>query len=228
MGTMFEYTRPDGASAPGYLALPPDQRPDAPGIVVIQEWWGLTDQIKTTADDIAAHGYRALVPDLYRGRTAALGDEANHLMEGLDFSDAGSQDVRGAVEFLKKDGGKCAVLGFCMGGVVALISSIYNPQIDAAVAFYGFPPPEAGDPGKIAAWVLCHAALRDTFFTPERVQTLEQKLQAGGVNYELHWYDAEHGFCNPNPPGQAGLGHYNEAAAVLAWERTYAFLERVL
>jgi carboxymethylenebutenolidase len=228
MGKMIEFLRPDGATAPGYLALPPDQRPDAPGIVVVEEWWGVTDQIKATADDLAAHGYRALVPDLYRGKVAALGDEANHLMQGLDFADAASQDVGGAVAYLKESGAKCATMGFCMGGAVALINAIHSSEADAVIAFYGFPPPEAGDPGAIKMWVQGHAALRDGHFTPESVQAFEKRLTEAGVNFELFWYDADHGFCNPNPAGQSGLGHFDPLAAASAWERTYAFLGRVL
>jgi carboxymethylenebutenolidase len=228
VGKAIEFTRPDGATAPGYLALPPDERPDAPGVVVVEEWWGVTDQIKATADDIAAHGYRVLVPDLYRGKTAAVGDEANHLMEGLDFGDATSEDVRGAVMHLKASGGKAAVLGFCMGGAIAMLAAMHVPEADAAIAFYGFPPPEGGDPASIDIWVQCHAALRDDHFAPERVEAFEAKLKSGGVNYEMYWYDAGHGFCNPNPPGAAGLGNYDALAAASAWERTYAFLGRVL
>ena len=134
-------------------------------------------------------------------------------MQGLDFADAASQDVAGAIAHLKAGGGKCATMGFCMGGAVALINAMHSPAADAVIAFYGFPPPEAGDPGSINMWVLAHAALRDGFFTPESVQKFEKPSQDGGVNYELYWYDADHGFCNPNPPGQAGLGHYDELAA---------------
>jgi carboxymethylenebutenolidase len=225
---MIDFTRPDGSTAPGYLALPPDERPDAPGVVVIEEWWGVTDQIKKTADDIAARGYRALVPDLFRGKTAAIGDEANHLMQGLDFVDAATQDVAGAVNHLKASGAKCATLGFCMGGAVAFINAMHASGADAVVGFYGFPPAEAGNPGSIRIQVQAHAALRDEFFKPEAVETFERALKDGGVNYELFWYDAGHGFCNPNEPGNAGLGHFDELAAATAWERTYAFLGRVL
>ncbi|HEX3463666.1 MAG TPA: dienelactone hydrolase family protein [Candidatus Elarobacter sp.] len=228
MGQSIEFTRPDGQTCPGYLATPAGGGADAPGVVVVEEWWGVTPQITQVADDLAARGYRALVPDLYRGRTAAVGDEANHLMQGLDFGDAATQDVRGAVLELKKNGRKVAVLGFCMGGAIAVLAGMYVAEADAVVAFYGFPPPEAGDPGTIRVPVLAHAGRKDQFWKPDAVEVFEEKLRAGGVTYELHWYDADHGFTNPAPVGQAGLGHYDEAAANQAWERTYAFLDRVL
>ena len=102
MGNMISFTRPDGESVDGYLAeLTPGA--EAPGLVVIQEWWGLNDQIQGVADTLAAAGYRALVPDLYRGKVALEANEAEHLMTGLDFGDAAGQDVRGAVQFLKSD-----------------------------------------------------------------------------------------------------------------------------
>jgi carboxymethylenebutenolidase len=227
MGQSIEFTRPDGQPCPGYLASPAGGQ-GAPGVVVVEEWWGVTPQIEQVADDLAARGYRALVPDLYRGRTAAVGDEANHLMQGLDFGDAATQDVRGAVLELKKGGAKVAVLGFCMGGAIAVLAGLFVPETDAVVAFYGFPPPEAGDPGTIRVPVLAHAASQDEFFKPDAVRAFEQQLQAGGVRYELHWYDAGHGFTNPMPVGEAGLGHYDESASTQAWDRTYAFLDRVL
>ncbi|MGZ3562718.1 MAG: dienelactone hydrolase family protein [Vulcanimicrobiaceae bacterium] len=227
MGEMIEYKRPDGKTAPGYLALPKDPA-NAPGIVVIEEWWGVTDYMKSVADELAEHGYRALVPDLFRGRTAAVGDEATHLLEGLDFADASSQDVRGAAQYLKQQGGKVGVIGFCVGGALAFIAAMHVPDIDAAVIFYGFPPPEAGDPATIKIPLLCHFAKKDEFFDPKHVEWIESRLKAGNVKYELYWYDAEHAFCNPNPLGKSGLGHYNPEAAKLAWERTYDFLKRTL
>src|SRR3981189_2757378 len=118
MGKMISYQRPDGQSVAGYLTEPANGNA-APGVVVIQEWWGLNDQIKGVADKLAAAGYRALVPDLYRGKVALEAHEAEHLMKGLNFGDAAGQDVRGAVQYLKSSGSpKVAVTGFCMGGAL--------------------------------------------------------------------------------------------------------------
>ena len=124
MGKMISYKRPDGQSVSGYLAEPANGAA-APGMVVIQEWWGLNDQIKGVADKLAAAGYRALVPDLYRGKVALEANEAEHLMTGLNFGDAAGQDVRGAVQHLKATGSaKVGVTGFCMGGALTLLSAV--------------------------------------------------------------------------------------------------------
>jgi carboxymethylenebutenolidase len=112
MGRMIQFTRPDEKTAPGYLAMPETDAESAPGIVIVEEWWGVTAEMMRVADEYAALGYRALVPDLFRGRTAAVGDEANHLLEGLDFQDAYSQDVRGALHHLKQNGKKAGVTGY--------------------------------------------------------------------------------------------------------------------
>ena len=103
MGELISCSRPDGQALQAYLAEPA-QGADAPGLVVIQEWWGLNDQIRGVADRLAAAGYRALVPDLYRGKLALEANEAEHLMNGLDFADAASQDIRAAAQYLKTSG----------------------------------------------------------------------------------------------------------------------------
>lgn len=222
MGKMIEFPRPDGKMAPGYYAEP-EKDGDAPGIVLIEEWWGVTSHIMGIADRYAAIGYRVLIPDLYRGRTAAKGDEANHLMEGLDFQDATSQDIRGALQFLKRNGKKVGVTGYCMGGALTLLAAMHLKEPDAAVVFYGAPPSEAGDPATIEIPLQGHFAKHDEFFTPSAIAQVEERLQQGRVPYEFFWYDAKHGFTNPNPAGSAGLGHHHPQAAHEAWERAVAF-----
>ena len=201
MGQMIEFVRPDGQRAPGYYAAPKNDG-SAPGIVVIEEWWGVTPWIMEIADRYAGLGYRTVIPDLFRGRTAAAGDEATHLMQGLDFADAFSQDVRGALAHLKDSGSKAGVTGYCMGGALTVLSAMHLKEPDAAVVFYGVPPPEAGDPGTIEIPLQCHFAKQDDFFTPDAVARFEERLKSGKVPYELFWYDAKHGFCNPNPQGR--------------------------
>src|SRR5437588_9162806 len=112
MGAIIEFARPEGGKTKGYLATAGEGRP---GIVVIQEWWGLNDQICGVADRFARAGYNALAPDLYKGRVTSTTDEANHLMTGLNFADATHQDLRGATTALKGQSGKVGVMGFCMG-----------------------------------------------------------------------------------------------------------------
>ena len=149
MGKTISYKRPDGKSLEGYLAEPA-QGASAPGMVVIQEWWGLNDQIKGVADRLAKAGYRALVPDLYRGKKALEANEAEHLMTNLNFGDAAGQDVRGAVQQLKATGsGKVGVTGFCMGGALTVLASTMVPEADAGVVWYGYPPLEYVDASKI-------------------------------------------------------------------------------
>src|SRR5262249_19571696 len=132
MGTNVTFKRPDGQQCSGYYAGP-EKDTKAPGVVVIQEWWGVNDQIKGVADRLAQAGYRALVPDLYRGKVALEANEAEHLMKGLNFGDAAGQDVGGAVAHLKPSSPKGAVMGFCMGGALTIVSSAFVREPDAAV-----------------------------------------------------------------------------------------------
>src|SRR6202049_2366793 len=122
MGALIEYSPPDCGKTKGYLASAGSGRP---GIVVIQEWWGLNDQICGVADRFARAGYNALAPDLYKGRMTAVPDEANHLMSGLNFPDATQQDLSGAAQHLKSNSGKVAVMGFCMGGALTIAAAVH-------------------------------------------------------------------------------------------------------
>ena len=120
MGKTVEFKRPDGKTCSGYSSEP-TKGANAPGIVVIQEWWGLNDQIKSVADRFAAAGYNALAPDLYKGRVTQKPDEANHLMTGLDFVGASDQDIAGAVKHLAGLSRKVGVTGFCLGGALVIL-----------------------------------------------------------------------------------------------------------
>ena len=229
MGTMISYKRPDGQDVNGYLALPADGK-SAPGIVVIQEWWGLNDQIKSVADMLAAAGYRALVPDLYRGKVALEANEAEHLMTNLNFGDAAGQDVRGAVQYLKGSGSeKVGVTGFCMGGALTLLSAVNVPEVDAGVVWYGFPPLEYVDASRIKAPLLGHWATEDTVFPIAKVDELEKKLGEAHAKFEFHRYDAKHAFANETADSKnlPYLKH-DAMAAELAWRRTMDFLAKHL
>jgi carboxymethylenebutenolidase len=229
MGMTIKYTRPDGQSVDGYLATPVSLR-NAPGVVVIQEWWGLNDQIKGVADKLAGAGYRALVPDLYRGKLALAAEEAEHLMKNLDFAQAAGQDVRGAVQYLKSSGSaKAGVTGFCMGGALTLLSAVNIPEVDAAVVWYGFPPLEYVDAAKINAPLMGHWGTQDSVFPIAKVEELERKLREAGVPFEFHRYDAQHAFANETADHKrlAFLKH-DAAAAELAWRRTMEFLAKHL
>ena len=158
MGHMVSFQRPDGKAVQGYLAEPATSAngANAPAIVVIQEWWGLNAQIRGVADRLAAAGYQALVPDLYRGKATVEAEEAHHLMTGLNFGDAASQDVRGAIQHLKTTHTKVGVTGFCMGGALTVLSLTMAPEADAGVVWYGLPPLEYVDANKIKAPMIAH------------------------------------------------------------------------
>ena len=229
MGQMISYKRPDGGSVNGYLAEPKGGS-SAPAMVVIQEWWGLNDQIKGVADKLAGAGYRALVPDLYRGKVAVEANEAEHLMTNLNFGDAAGQDIRGAVQYLKASGSrKTGVTGFCMGGALTLLSVVNVPEADAGVVWYGFPPLEYIDASKIKAPLLAHWATEDVPFPIAKVGELEQKLQAAGVKFEFHRYKAKHAFANETADSKKlPILKYDPEAAALAWRRTMDFLAKNL
>lgn len=226
MGRTVDFKRPDGKQCSGYLTEPADAK--APGVVVIQEWWGLNDQIKGVAVRLAGAGYRPLVPDLYRGKVALEMNEAEHLMHGLDFGDAASQDVRGAVQYLKQSSPKVAVMGYCMGGALTILAAANAPEADAAVCWYGVPPLEYVYAQSIKAPILGHFATEDVAFAPAQVEGLEKKFKEANVKYEFHWYKAKHAFANEKNTNPQAPILYNAEAARLAWQRTIDFLEKNL
>lgn len=225
MGTTISYLRPDGKEVDGYLAEPTGAA-SAPGIVVIQEWWGLNDQIRGVAERMATAGYHALVPDLFRGKSTVEAEEAHHLMRGLNFADAASQDIRGAVQFLKKSNGKVGVTGFCMGGALTLLALTMAPEIDAGLVWYGCPPLEYIDAAKIKAPLQGHFATQDEFFNIASIDQLEEKLRAAGVRYDFHRYLARHAFANETAvgPGRTPQTQYDAVWSQQAWDRAFRFL----
>jgi carboxymethylenebutenolidase len=229
MGKTVEFQRPDGQGVQGYLAEPAAAG-GAPGLVIIQEWWGLNDQIRGVADRFAAAGYVALVPDLYRGKSTVEAAEAEHLMTALNFGDAAGQDVRGAVKFLKARCAKVGVTGFCMGGALTLLAMVNVPEADAGVVWYGVPPLEYIDASRIKAPLMGHFAMRDAAFPIATVDKLEEKLRAAKLPFEFHRYDAMHAFANETQVGahRLPITEYNADAAALAWTRTLGFLDRHL
>lgn len=230
MGSTITFKRPDGKEVSGYLAAPAGGGKNAPAVVVIQEWWGLNDQIRGVADRLALAGYRALVPDLYRGKSTIEAEEAHHLMSGLDFADAASQDVRGAVQYLKAAAPKVGVTGFCMGGALTLLTMTMAPEADAGVVWYGYPPLEFIDASKIKAPLIAHWAEQDNPFPIATVDTLEEKLRAAGVAYVGYRYLAQHEFANETAQGPRRLPitQYDAAWAQVAWDRTLSFFGKQL
>ena len=229
MGTTVSFKRPDGKTLSGYLAEPAHSA-GASAIVVIQEWWGVNAQIRGVADRLATAGYLALVPDLYRGKATVEAEEAHHLMTGLNFGDAASQDIRGAVQYLKTRSSKVGVTGFCMGGALTLLSVCMAPEIDASVVWYGCPPLEYIDAAKIKAPLQAHWALQDEFFPIATIDQLQDKLRAAGVNFEFHRYLAHHAFANETAVGPRRIPatQYDPVWSQQAWDRTFRFFGRWL
>lgn len=229
MGRTIEFKRPDGRIVPGYLAEP-EHPAGAPGVVVIQEWWGVNGQIRGVAERLAGAGFVALVPDLYRGKSTVEAEEAHHLMDGLNFGDAAGQDVRGAVQHLKARGGKVGVTGFCMGGALTLLAACNAPEIDAAVIWYGCPPLDYIDASKIKIPLQGHWATQDQFFPLTQVDGLEEKLRGAGVKFDFHRYLAHHAFANETAVGAGRIPatQYDHYWARVAWDRSFTFLGRHL
>jgi len=217
MGTSISFRRPDGKEATGYLAKA--GRANAPGVVVIQEWWGLQDQIKGITDRFALAGYDALAPDLYAGTVVPYHDReaAGKEMVSLNFIDATEQTVRGAAQLLKKSGAKVGLTGFCLGGAVTIIGACRIPELSAAVCFYGIPPESVAKPADIKVPFQAHFANQDDWCTPAAVDAFEAALKAAGRNAEVFRYDASHAFVNEQ------RDVYDRAAAELAWGRTLKF-----
>ncbi|HEV2704577.1 MAG TPA: dienelactone hydrolase family protein [Pyrinomonadaceae bacterium] len=225
-GEMVEFES-NGAKAQGYLSLPESGR--GPGVVVIQEWWGLVPHIKDVADRFAAEGFTALAPDLYHGEQTTSPDEAGKLMMALDIERA-EKDLRGAVRFLaaheatSESGGRVGTIGFCMGGVLSLYAACKNPQVGACVVFYGIHPKVNLPLEDLSAPVLGIYAERDQMVPPEAVRELETRLKSLGKQAEMHIYPGtEHAFFNDTRPGV-----HDPQASADAWRRALDFFRQHL
>ncbi len=174
MGKTVSFPRVGGGTAQGYLAEAKD--PKAPGVVVIQEWWGVQGQIRSVCDRLAEAGFTALAPDLYGGRTIPYHDAAaaEAAMKSLDFEAATDQAVRGAAQLLKARGGKVGITGFCMGGAVTVIAAAHVPELSAAVDFYGMPPESVAAAKDVRVPIQCHFASEDDWVTPEAADGFER------------------------------------------------------
>jgi carboxymethylenebutenolidase len=223
MGTQITFKRHDGGDAKGYLSNA--ARANAPGVVVIQEWWGLQEKIKGMCDRFALAGFDALAPDLYEGVVVPYHDSAaaNKEMSSLNFIDATEQTVRGAVQYLSRNGAKVGLTGFCMGGAVAIIGVARIPELTAAVSFYGIPPEQAVKPAEVKIPLQGHFGNGDDSFTPKVVDDFEQALKAAGKSVEFFRYEAGHAFVN-----EQRMAVHDREAAELAWGRATAFFKKHL
>ncbi len=214
----------NGASIPGYLAAP--EKP-APGIIVIQEWWGLVPHIEGIADRFAAAGFVALAPDLYHGATATSPDQAGKMMMAMKIEET-ERDLAAAAEFLlarpETTGTTVGTIGFCMGGALSLVAGCRNPRVGACAIFYGGHPNVRPNLAALEAPVLGIYAGKDTFVSPDVVAALDRDLTALGKRHEFHTYaDAQHAFFNDERPEV-----HDARAAADAWEKTLAFFRREL
>ncbi len=220
---MVEFTA-NGRTATGYLSQP--DKP-GPGLLVIQEWWGLVDHIKDLADRFAAEGFVALAPDLYHGDMTKSPDKAGKMLMALNIGEA-AKDMRGAANYLlgldEVQPRKVGAMGFCMGGQLALYAATEFPeQISAGVDFYGIHPNAQIDPAKVRVPILAHFAKRDDSVPEEQARELVRSIESAGGSIDAYFYDADHAFFNDTRPEV-----YNPEAASVAWTRTLEFLRRNL
>jgi carboxymethylenebutenolidase len=222
MGTMISFSGGSGGTAQGYLAE--GQKAHA-AVVVIQEWWGLQGQIKSVCDRLAADGFTALAPDLYGGKIVPYHDSAAAAaaMNSLDFKAATEGAVRGAVRHLKERAAKVGLTGFCMGGAVAVIGAARIPELDAAVCFYGLPPPQVASGKDVRVPLQGHFASEDDWITPDKVHAFEKELKAAKKTYEIHRYQGHHAFMNSDRKEV-----YDPKAAQTAWDRCLGWFRKYL
>ena len=213
----------NGGQAHGYLALPPTG--SGPGVIVIQEWWGLDDHIAAITDRLAAEGFVVFAPDLYGGRVAHDTDEAGQLMSELPVDQAAT-DLGGAVDYLLAHEGvtgtKVGAVGFCMGGgFVLLLAAQQGDKVGAAVPFYGVGPAVPQTYTGITAAVQGHYGEQDGFYPVEQAQAQEVQIRTeSGADVQFYYYPAGHAFHND----ENKLGTYDEQSAAAAWSRSVDFL----
>jgi len=221
-GTMVQFPT-NGSPTSGYLAIPASGK--GPGVLVIQEWWGLVQHIKTVCDRLAAEGFTALAPDIYHGQTASEPDGAGKLFMALNIGQA-EKDLRGAATYLLSQSAtkRIGAVGFCMGGQLALYAATLNPSVGACVNFYGIHPNVKPDYSKLSGPVLGLFAEKDQFVNPTTARAVDGAIKGAGKQSDIHIYpNVDHAFFNDE---RADV--YNKAAADDAWRRTLAFFRQHL
>ncbi len=221
-GTMVEFAS-NGATGSGYLAAP--AAGGGPGVIVLQEWWGLVDHIKDVADRFAAEGFVALAPDLYHGESTTSPDDAGKLMMALDIARV-EKDLRGAVEYLlgrdEVTTAHVGTVGFCMGGQLSLYAACENPAVGACVVFYGIHPNVKPNLSALQAPVLGFFAERDAFVPPAAARQLERDLRGAGKSADITVFDgADHAFFNDTRSEV-----HDAARAAECWSRMLAFYRK--
>ncbi|NVB78570.1 MAG: dienelactone hydrolase family protein [Kofleriaceae bacterium] len=203
-----------------YLAVP-EGNGRHPGVVLVHEWWGVNEQIKSIADRWAKEGFVCFVPDLFNDKIAANATEAEAMMNSLDYP-AAVEKIEAAVATLKVDSRcteKVALTGYCMGGALTFLAATMVPGLAAVVPFYGVPG--NADWSKIDAPVMAHFATRDDWATVDAGMKIKEAIDKVS-SMDLHLYDADHAFCNDRRPEV-----YNPSACAQAWDRTVTFVRRL-
>jgi carboxymethylenebutenolidase len=221
-GKSVELTLPSGKTSTAYVSRP--KGPPHGGLLVVHEWWGLNDSVKSEADRWAAQGYLVLAVDLFGGTVTTDAEEAQKLFSALDEKAATEVEVAG-VDWLTRavPGKKVATLGWSMGGGQSLNASLSSPgKVAGTVMYYGLPVTDANVLKKLQGPVLGIWAKRDGWITPEKVAAFDLALSDAGIKHEFRSYDADHAFANPTG------GRYNAAAAQDANEATRRFLKSIL
>jgi carboxymethylenebutenolidase len=216
-GVSINQTTADGRTVSAYFAEA--DKKDTPVVILIHEWWGLNDNIKTMAEDIRAKGFHAIAIDLFNGSVATNRDEAKTQTKAVKASEANAT-IAAWVDWAKANGnGKVATLGWCFGGGWSL-SAALNTKLDAAVIYYGRVTANADSLQKLNAPLLGHFGTLDKSINPEMVGAFQKNLAQAGKSdlMTTHWYTAGHAFANPTG------GRYDEDDAALAWARTHTFL----
>lgn len=222
--TRVEFETKWGKKASGDLAVPAGTG-KVGSVVLIQEWWGVNDHIRSMITRLAADGFLALAVDLYHGKVTKDADEAGKLMTALDHERA-LEDIEAAATYLgahERAGGRIGVVGFCMGGMLTFRAAERISDFSCAVPFYGVPPAEQYNVAKVRAPILAHFSATDPWAKPAIAEQIQKNLTARGGTMTLHVYDAEHAFMNDTRPEV-----YSPDNAKLAWDRTLKFLHQQL
>jgi carboxymethylenebutenolidase len=216
----------NGDTATGYLAEP--ESGHGPGVIVLQEWWGMDDSVRRYADRFAEAGFFALAPDLYHGETTEQPDEAEQKMMAMNMDQA-TKEMRGAVDFLKQqegvEGDGIGAVGFCLGGGLAVWAASAHDDVDAVVTYYYVMPHGKPDFSKVNAPVLGHFGTADDFVPVDDAKSLEQELNDAGAEASFEFYEgAGHAFANDHDR----LGTYDKDKSESAWQKTVDFFKKHL
>jgi carboxymethylenebutenolidase len=212
-----------GNKVQAHLAMPEGEGP-FPAVVLIHEWWGLNDQIKAVAAELANLGFMALAVDLYKGRATDDPEEAMALMQQVDEAEA-EETLVGWIDWLRRHqrcNGKVGTIGWCFGGGWSLNASIATP-VDATIIYYGNVSRTPEQLARLRGPVLGHFGTLDQYMDEAMVGGFERAMSEAGKNdFQIYWYVADHAFANPTG------ARYDADDAALAWSRSVSFLHRHL